>query len=128
MDILTMIYEKLMGDPYIRENADGRIKYYEFPDAGSVTAPNIVIDPLDVPIPKDFGDNTWMTYDCLFQIEVWSKNRASTRELSNHIRQAMWELGFSQGTGVDEWDKDTGVYRDARRYRGKVYREDLEAL
>lgn len=123
MDPLQLVYDQLISDPYIKEQAYGRIKYYEFPETGEVSSPSIIIDPLDVPLPKDFADNTWLTYDCLFQIEVWSKDRAITRNLSNQIREAMWNIGFVQGTGVDEWDKDTGIFRDARRYRGKFYKK-----
>ncbi|SNT42349.1 hypothetical protein SAMN05444672_12236 [Bacillus sp. OK838] len=129
MDVLGMIYNALIADPYIKEKAAGRIKFYEFPETSSVTmAPNIIIDPLDVPLPKDFADDKWLTYDCLFQIEVWSKNRMVTNELSGRIRNVMWNFGFSQGTGVDEWDEDAGVFRDARRYRGKLYRDDVDTL
>ncbi|WP_340373296.1 DUF3168 domain-containing protein [Peribacillus sp. FSL E2-0218] len=124
MDVLEIIYDVLMADPSIKETVDGRIKFYEFPETGDVTAPFIIIDPLDVPLPKDFADNTWLTYECLLQIDVWSKKRATTRELSGQIRDAMWKFGFSQGSGVDEWDKGTGIFRDARRYRGKIYRDD----
>ncbi|MEK4535627.1 DUF3168 domain-containing protein [Peribacillus sp. FSL K6-1552] len=128
MDVLGMIYNALIADSYIKEKAPGRIKYYEFPGTGDVTAPYIIIDPLDVPLPKDFADDTWLTYDCLFQIEVWSKNRMATNELSGRIRNVMWNFGFSQGTGAGEWDEDTGIFRDARKYRGKLYRDDLDTL
>ncbi|WP_350300598.1 hypothetical protein [Peribacillus frigoritolerans] len=129
MDVLGMVYNQLIADPFIMEKAAGRIKFYDFPETSSVTmAPNIIIDPLDVPLPKDFADDTWLTYDCLYQIEVWSKNRTATRELSEQISKVMWEFGFHQRPGVDEWDEDTGIYRDARRYRGKLYREDLDTL
>ncbi|MFF2457622.1 DUF3168 domain-containing protein [Peribacillus simplex] len=128
MDVLGMIYDVLMADPSIKETANGSIKFYEFPETGEVKAPFIIIDPLDVPIPQDFADNTWLTHDCLLQIDVWSKKRTTTRELSGQIRQVMWNVGFSQGSGVDEWDKGTGIFRDARRYRGKLYRDDLDTL
>ncbi|WP_336866390.1 tail completion protein gp17 [Peribacillus frigoritolerans] len=128
MDVLGMIYDALMADPSIKETANGRIKFYEFPETGEVTAPFIIIDPLDVPLPQGFADDTWLTYDYLFQIDVWSKKRTTTRELSGKIRHVMWKLGFSQGSGVDEWDKGTGIFRDARRYRGKLYRDYLDTL
>jgi hypothetical protein len=128
MDVLGMIYDALMANPSIKKTVDERIKFYEFPETGEVTAPFIIIDPLDVPTPQDFADNTWLTYDCLFQIDVWSKKRTTTRELSGQIRDVMWNLGFSQGSGVDEWDKSTGIFRDARRYRGKLYRVDLDTI
>ena len=85
MDVLGMIYHALMANPTIKEKAYGRIKFYEFPETGEVKAPFIIIDPLDVPIPKDYADNTWLAYDCLLQIDVWSKKRTATRELSEKI-------------------------------------------
>ncbi|PEJ34938.1 hypothetical protein CN689_06320 [Peribacillus butanolivorans] len=90
MDVLGMIYNAFIADPYIKEKASGR-------------------------------------NDCLYQIEVWSKNRTNTRELSKQIGKVMWNFGFHQGT-ANEWDEETGIYRDARRYRGKLYRDDLDTL
>lgn len=129
MDMLNYIYTHLMADNYIREQASGRIKYYEYPATGDVTAPYIVIDPIDAPLPADFADDTWLTDDYMYQIDVWTKNRQTTRKLAAQIRKVMWDIGFPQtGGGVDEYDKDVGIFRDARRYRGKAYREDLDAL
>ncbi|MGG3383079.1 DUF3168 domain-containing protein [Heyndrickxia faecalis] len=125
MDFLSMIYNALMDDEYISSTTGGRIKYYEFPETGDVTAPYIIIDPLDVPLPKNFADNTWLTWDCLYQVEVWSKSRATTRDLSERVSKVLWRSGFSQGSGVDEWDKDTGIFRNARRYSGVFYRNDI---
>ncbi|PJH69387.1 hypothetical protein CVR96_26585 [Salmonella enterica subsp. enterica serovar Typhimurium] len=73
-------------------------------------------------MPADYADNTWLTEDYLYQIEVWSKNYADVKSVSDRIRAIMWnEFGFRQGSGVDEYDLDFKVYRDARRYSGKVY-------
>ena len=125
MDFLATIYNTLVADEYIANTAKDRIKYYEFPETGDVTAPFIIIDPLDVPLPKNFADNTWLTWDCLYQVEVWSKSRATTRDLSDQISKVLWQAGFSQGSGVDEWDKDTRIFRNARRYSGVFYRNDI---
>lgn len=126
MDFLAMIHDTLMADEYIANTAKGRIKYYEFPETWDVTAaPFIIIDPLDVPLPKNFADNTWLTWDCLYQVEVWSKRRDITRDLSERISKVLWQAGFSQGSGVDEWDKKTGIFRNARRYSGVFYRNDI---
>lgn len=127
MDVLPMIYEALLADDFIKEQASGRIKYFEYPETGNLKAPYIVIDPIDVPEPKVFADNTWLSYDCLFQIDVWSNNRIITNTLADKVRDVMWnQFGFSQKSGPQEYDK--GVYRDARRYRGKIYRNDLDGL
>lgn len=126
-----MIYEietLLKSDSYISEHVGDRIKAYQYPKAENLHAPHIIIDPLDVPIPKDYADNVWMTDDYLYQIEIWSHDYTVTKEVSRRIRLALWDLGFSQGEGIDEYDNDYKIYRDARRYRGKSYREDLSSL
>lgn len=121
--MIYKIYESLIADPLIQEKAGNRIKFYEYPSTENFAGTYVVIDPLDNPIPKDYADNKWLTEDHLFQIEVWSKSLSDRDAVAKQIRQVMWEkLGFSQtGGGVDEWEKDLNIYRDARRYRGKVY-------
>lgn len=124
--MLDKIYEALLADDYIAEQAKGRIKYYEYPKTASLDKPHIIIDPLDVPMPADYADDTWLTDDFLYQVEVWSHDLKVTRKLTARIRLVMWGIGFGQGSGVDEYDKDFKIFRDARRYRGKAYRDDLE--
>ncbi|MBM7605985.1 hypothetical protein JOC75_004013 [Metabacillus crassostreae] len=121
--MIYKIYNALLEDPVIIEKVGTKIKFYEYPASGDVTSTHIIIDPLDVPIPSDYADNKWLTEDFLFQIEVWSLNLADTLEIAKQIRKIMWNLNFSQGSGIDEYDKDFGIYRDARRYRGKVYED-----
>jgi hypothetical protein len=123
--LIYKIYDALLSDSFIHPKVWERIKFYEYPAAGDVTGPCIVIDPIAPPLPGDYADNTWLTDDYLYQIEVWSKSLEDTESIAKQIRKVMWKvLGFAQvGTGVDEWDPDTGVYRDARRYRGKTYFE-----
>lgn len=123
-DILMMVHNKLMEDPYIEEHAGGRIKFYDYPETGEVNAPYIVIDPLDVPTPSDFADGTWLTYDHLLQIDVWAKDRHVAKQLSLRVTEAMWSMNFGPfgGSGSD-WDKATGIFSQQRRFRGKTYRE-----
>lgn len=127
MDILTIVYNHLIADKYIHEQALERIKYYEYPETGEVDKPFIVIDPLDDGDPVDFADNTWTKLDFLIQIDVWTPNRLITLNLGNKIRDLMWEkLGFRQIKGPN--DHDQGVFRKAARYRGTLYREDFDNL
>lgn len=122
-----LIYDELMKDDYIVEQAAGRIKFYEYPETGDVTGPYIVIDPLDVPMPSDFADNTYLTEDYIFQIDVWTKNRLTTKKLAKRIQDILWKMNFpNSGGGMDEYDKESEIYRDARRYRGKLYTEEFE--
>lgn len=126
MDVLDMVYDALIDDNFIKLQAQGRIKFYEYPESGDVSAPYIIIYPLDVPLPSEFADDNWLANDFLLQIDVWTKKRSSTREIAEHIQKIMWNLGFSQVGGIDEYDN--GIYRDARRYRGKLYRDDFDSL
>lgn len=136
-DVLTVIYNQLIKDPVIakefnipdEDTEKSRIKYYEYPDTGEVDKPFLVIDLLDSPDQGDFADNTWLTDDYLVQIDVWSKERVLTKDLFEKVRKAMWELNFGQyGGGVNQWDKKTGIYRIAKRFRGKVYRNITEGV
>jgi len=126
LDVLAVIYNALIANSYIQEQATGRIKYYEYPESANVEEPFIIVNPLDVPKPSDFADSTWLTYDCIYQIEVWTKNRLITMELAKQIHQVMWDIGFTQNSGIDEYD--SGIFRDARRYSGKLYREDFDSI
>lgn len=126
-DVLMLIHNKLMEDPFVLENAAGRIKFYEYPATGEVTAPYIVIDPLDAPMPSDFADDTWLTLDYLLQIDVWATDRQLARQLSFKVIEVMWTLNFGQSGGTgDDWDKDTGIFSLQRRFRGKIYRNIIE--
>ncbi|MCG3418968.1 hypothetical protein [Oceanobacillus jordanicus] len=127
MDILTEVYNALVADDYIKEQALDRIKFYEYPATGDVINPHIVIDPIDPPTPKDFADNNWTKLDYLLQIDVWTRDRKTTNQVADKIRDIMWnKFGFAQKAGPKEYAE--GVFRDARRYRGTLYREDFDSL
>ncbi|UOQ85692.1 DUF3168 domain-containing protein [Gracilibacillus salinarum] len=127
MDILDMVYKALIADAYIYDQAFGRIKFYEYPETGDVDNPYIVIDPIDTPTPSQYADDQWTKLDFLLQIDVWSRDRKLTEEISDKIRDVIWKtFRFAQRAGPKEYDQ--GVFRDARRYRGSLYREDLNNL
>lgn len=122
-----MIYNTLIADDYIKKQAFGRIKFYEYPATGDVNGPYIVIDPIDSPTPSDFADNKWTKLDCLIQIDVWSPDRKLTDSVANKVRDVIWEnFGFKQNAGPKEYADR--VFRDARRYHGKLYRNDFENI
>ena len=125
-DYLIRIYNALMDNALIAEQCNGRIKFYDYPETCDVTAPYIVIDPLDAPLASDYADNDWLTFDYMVQIDVWSKRRKTTRDLSYEVMKALWAINFGQSGGAgDEYDKDTGIFRMAQRYRGKIYKGEI---
>lgn len=121
--MLYKIYEALKADSLIQDKVGSRIKFYEYPETGNMKETYIIIDPLDTPKPSDYADDKWLTEDYLYQIEVWSKSLTDRDAVAKQIQILMWkEFHFRDtGGGVDEWDKDLNIYRDARRYRGKQY-------
>ncbi|TYR81115.1 DUF3168 domain-containing protein [Priestia megaterium] len=121
--MLYAVYDALKTSTLIAEKVDKRIKFYEYPPTETMQGVYIVIDPLESPKPTDYADNKWLAEEYLYQIEVWSKSLADTQAVAKEVQRVLRnELGFGQyGGGVDEWDKETGIYRDARRYRGKIY-------
>ncbi|MEV5924452.1 hypothetical protein AB0L32_09165, partial [Micrococcus luteus] len=44
--------------------------------------------------------------------------------LQEEIRQTLWNIDFKQVDGIDDYDKELRIYRDARRYRGNPYTID----
>lgn len=132
MDGLDIVYNILINDntiqQYCHSDLDGfRIKYFEYPETGDVSGPIIVMESILNALPSSFADNTWVTNDFLLHIEVWSKNRNENRIVASRIRDLLWErLRFVQNDSIDEYD--VGIFRDARRYKGKLHRSDLIKL
>lgn len=125
--MLYKVYDALNTSDLIKGKVGKRIKFYKYPSTDNMQGVYIVIDPIDVPKPGDYADNKWLTDEYCYQIEVWSMNLFDTQAVAKEVRNVMWnELGFAQLiSGIDEFDEDTGIYRDARRYRGKEYVEEI---
>lgn len=121
--MLNKIYESLIADPLVKEKVGGRIKYYNYPANGDISGACVIIEPLDVPKPEVYADNSYLKEDHLYQIETWSKDLNETKAIAGRIQEIMWELNFRQVGGIDEWDKDFNIFRDGRRYRGILYKE-----
>lgn len=126
--MIWKVYDALTADGYISKKVGNNIKFYEYPEAKDIKETHIIIDPLDAPLPGDYADDKWLTDDYMFQIDVWSKDMDEVNVIASKVREIMWQLNFRQIDGMDEYDKDYDVFRDARRYRGKAYREDFNNL
>lgn len=125
MDVLMNIYNILITDTYIAGKATGRIKFYEYPATADVTVAYIVIDPLSPSLDSDYADDEVIAEEYLFQIDVWTKSRTDTEELSKRIKSILRKEGYLYfAGGVNEYDKETKIYRDARRYRKKIISEE----
>lgn len=119
--MIWTIYNALIAADKIKPYKNN-IKFYEYPATGDVDNPYIVIDPLDAPMPSVYADNDWLADDYMYQIDVWSCDMQTTKDLANCIRKVLSDVGVRQyGGGGDEYDE--GIYRDARRYRGKEMKD-----
>lgn len=129
-DILDLVYNVLKDDEVIKEYCtspiDGlRIRYFTYPETADMRGNWIVLEPIINELPTNMADRTWVAYDYLFHVEVWSKNRVSNRIVASRVRDIVWDkLGMKQNDADDEYD--LGIYRDARRYTGKLHRSDLD--
>ncbi|MEI3596907.1 MULTISPECIES: hypothetical protein [unclassified Oceanobacillus] len=126
--MIWTIYNALLADAVISDLAGDRIDFYEYPEPADIKETHIIIDPLVVPKPGDYADDTWLTDDYMFQIDVWSKDMDERNLIANKIQYFMWKLNFRQIDGMDEYDNEYDIFRDARRYRGKAYRKDFNNL
>src|SRR5699024_7056898 len=128
-DGMWLIYDVLKDDEIIKEyctsDRDGlRVRFFKYPETADMTGNWIVIDSLLNELPSNFSDNTWVAYDYLFQIEVWSKDREDNRILGARVRGLLWEkLGFKQKDSINEFDKS--IYRDASRKTGKLHKQNI---
>ncbi|MBE9421037.1 hypothetical protein [Staphylococcus epidermidis] len=131
MDDITMkIYEALINNEEIMKLVTkNNIKFFDYPNAQEIKDIVIVIDPLDTPKPDDFADNDNLTYEYLYQIDVFVKQNKGIngRVLSDRlvflIQRMMWEvLGFGETSSIKpEYIKEFNIYRQAKRFEGKQY-------
>lgn len=131
-DGLLLVENILRQDETIKQytysERDGlRIKFNKYPETGDVDGTFIVLESILNGKPSNYADDTWLTFDYLLHVEVWSKTRAENKIVANKIRDLLWaELKFKQDDDHEEFD--LGIYRDARRYKGVLHRSDLDKL
>lgn len=113
---------------YVSSERDGlRIKFFTYPETADMEGSWIVLEPIINALPSNMADETWVTYDYLMHVEVWSREREDNLIVANRIRDLLWDkLKFKQNDSTDEYD--LGIYRDARRYKGILHRSDLEVI
>ncbi|PGR01348.1 hypothetical protein [Priestia megaterium] len=120
--MFSEIHDVLIKSKLIN-NKDCAIDFYDYPNLDEFEGIYIIIDPLAPPKPTDYVEDTWLAEEYFYQIDVWSKSYEDTSSVANEVQRVIFkELGFTQtGSGLDEKDEKTGIFRDARRYIGKKY-------
>lgn len=117
--MLWKIYDALIDHPLIYDKVGNRIKFYEYPETGDVSGVFIIIDPLSSPKPVGHGDNKRIVYEYFYQIDVWSRDMDDTAIVMEAVSDVMWKIGFGETDGIDEYDKDTDIFRQAKRFIGR---------
>ncbi|WP_413486014.1 DUF3168 domain-containing protein [Brochothrix thermosphacta] len=127
IDMLSVIYEKLKTNEVIKAQCGSRIFYYELPETAATDKPFMIIIPLDVPVPVNYGGNTNHSEEYLYQIDVQSHDRKVVKIVQNEIRKELENINLYQQTnGFDEYFNGTKRYVDARRYIGIPFRYQLD--
>src|SRR5699024_12884257 len=131
-DILDKVYKIIKDDEvvrsYVESETDGlRIRYFEYHETADMSGRWIVLEYIINALPSGFSDDTWVSYDYLIHIEVWSRKREDNLIIANRIRDLLWDkLKFKQNDDTDEYD--LGIYRDERSNVGQLHRSDLDTI
>lgn len=132
-DGLWLVYNLLKDDAVINEycystkDDDLRIKFFEYPEIADMSGNYVVLESIINELPSTYADSTWVSYEYLLHVEVWSRNREENRIVAKRIRDLLWQqYKFKQNDSIDEYDE--GIFRDARRFTGKLHRSDLDTI
>lgn len=132
-DLMMEMYEAFRKDEELSKYIKS-IKFFDYPNANAITEPILVIDDLVSPIPGTFADNDYLTYQNIYQVDLFIKQNSningrllSTR-LIQHVQRIMWEqFGFGvNSSGKPEYIKDFNLYRQTISFTGKIYINEME--
>lgn len=131
-DVMLDIYNLLKADDFISQHVNV-IKFYEYPETGSITEPYIILDEIDGALPTEYADNDPMAESELIQVDVYVTQRSGInartlcKTLDNRIKQIIWdELGmYNTANSKPEYDTDFNLYRRASRFEGAFYYEQI---
>ncbi|EKU50317.1 hypothetical protein [Staphylococcus massiliensis] len=123
-DMLKKLKEYLLKNATINERCKGRIRAYHYDETADTSGPYILITPIIAPQPQTYASDKNLTTEYIYQIDVRSPKYEETKLIQEEIRKTMWDIGFYQQDGIDQYDPEIKIYLDARRYRGNPYTVD----
>lgn len=120
IDPVDIIYNLLTNDQEIinetgHSKGEDHIYKYHIPEENREKPPLIRIHPISE-LPTEYADNKQLAWDCIVQIDVWDYSNA--RQIALRIHELMKTINFKQSTPTFEFEPDTYLVRDGRRYRG----------
>ncbi|WP_204181890.1 hypothetical protein [Staphylococcus sp. GDY8P152P] len=120
-DMLKTLKKYLLKNATIAQHCTGRIRAYHYDETADTSGPYILISPLIAPQPSTYASDTNLSTEYLYQIDVRGPNYDVVKLLQEEIRLTLWQIGFKQIDGTDQYDHEIKIYMDARRYRGNPY-------
>lgn len=133
-DLMTEFYNAFKNDSVVSEHVSS-IRFSNYPNANDITNPVIVIDDLSTPIPGDYADDDNLTYQYIYQIDLFVKQSSvNGRLLSNRlilrIQRIMWEqFDFKVNmSGKPDYNKEFNMFTSTVTFTGKKYRDEMEIL
>ena len=120
-DMLKTLQKYLLKNATIAQHCKGRIRAYHYDETADTSGTYILISPLIAPQPSTYASDTNLTTEYLYQLDVRGPDYDLVKLIQEEIRKTLWEIGFRQQDGIDQYDHDIQLYLDARRYRGNPY-------
>lgn len=133
IDLLEEIYQVLKNDDLIKKHVNVKSHItFNYPEVEKIDEPRIVLDEVDDPLPREYGDNDNLALSYLVQVDVYTKvkPRVNARklrdELSYHISRLLKDqLNLTNTSNAKpEYDDEFRLYRSSRRYEGTFYRRN----
>lgn len=119
--MLKTLQKYLLKNATIAQHCKGRIRAYHYDETADTSGTYILISPLIAPQPSTYASDINLTTEYLYQLDVRGPDYDLVKLIQEEIRKTLWEIGFSQQDGIDQYDHDIKLYLDARRYRGNPY-------
>lgn len=119
--MLKTLQKYLLKNATIAQHCKGSIRAYHYDETADTSGTYILISPLIAPQPSTYASDTNLTTEYLYQLDVRGPDYDLVKLIQEEIRKTLWEIGFRQQDGIDQYDHDIQLYLDARRYRGNPY-------
>lgn len=130
-DIMMDLYNAFLEDPIVSKHVKANsIKFFDYPNANDIKNIVVVIDEVISPTMNNFADDNPLTYEYIFQVDVFVKQNSNnvngsllSRELILRITTIMWQqFGFGEFQSFNpEYLKDFNLYRTSKQFRGRKY-------
>lgn len=119
IDYLDMAYQLLINDNELMGLVGSQEKVFKYhvPEEHREKPPIIRLYPISE-LPTEYADNQQLGWDCILQIDVWDSQNA--RKIALKINELMKTIDFKQSAPTYEFDEETYLIRDGRRYRGII--------